>query len=162
MASARRPTTPACPPASARPRSSSSWPASWRRSPRPPHSAWASTRPTCARSCTGRSRPRPRSTTSRRAAPAVCTLLYTAADKGLIAYFIDRAKLTEAQLRSVHALLAANADPSGVFRVSESDVPADDPRVAVAVLERAGALELFPARGGAFSGRLAEPSLSRP
>jgi len=94
-------------------------------------------------------------------APAVCTLLYTAADKGLIAYFIDRAKLTEAQLRSVHALLAANADPSGVFRVSESDVPADDPRVAVAVLERAGALELFPARSGAFSGRLAEPSLSR-
>jgi ATP-dependent DNA helicase RecQ len=94
-------------------------------------------------------------------APAVCTLLYTAADKGLIAYFIDRAKLTEAQLRSVHALLAANADPSGVFRVSESDVPAEDPRVAVAVLERAGALELFPARSGGFSGRLAEPSLSR-
>jgi ATP-dependent DNA helicase RecQ len=48
-----------------------------------------------------------------------------------------------------------------VFRVSESDVPADDPRVAVAVLERAGALELFPARSGGFSGRLAEPSLSR-
>src|SRR3954468_19804610 len=71
------------------------------------------------------------------------------------------ARLTEAQLRSVHGLLAANADPSGVFRVSESDVPADDPRVAVAVLERAGALELFPARSGAFSGRLAEPTLSR-
>src|SRR6476660_5724870 len=94
-------------------------------------------------------------------APAVCTLLYTAADKGLIAYFIDRAKLDPGRLDGVHALLAANADPSGVFRVSESDVPADDPRVAVAVLERAGALELFPARSGAFSGRLAEPSLSR-
>ena len=49
-------------------------------------------------------------------APAVCTLLYTAADKGLIAYFIDRAKLTEAQLRSVHAQLAVERRPVGRVR----------------------------------------------
>ena len=58
------------------------------------------------------------------------------ADKGLIVYFIDRAKLTAGAAAPVHALLAARADPAGVFRVSESDVPADEPRVA---RRRAGA-----------------------
>jgi superfamily II DNA helicase RecQ len=94
-------------------------------------------------------------------APAVCTLLYAAADKGLIAYFIDRAKLSERQLDDVHGVLARSADPSGVFSVSERDLDVGEPRIAVAVLERAGALELFPARTGTFAGRLAAPSLGR-
>ena len=51
-------------------RSRRSWAASSTSSARRPRSAWASTSPTCARSSTGRSRSRPRSTTSRRAAPA--------------------------------------------------------------------------------------------
>ena len=78
---------------------------------------------------------------------AVCTLLYSASDKGLIAYFIDRAKLSEGDLHGVHAALSSRADPGRVF--------------AVAVLERAGALELFPAPSGRFAGRLAEPRLAR-
>ncbi|HEY0387781.1 MAG TPA: ATP-dependent DNA helicase RecQ [Gaiellales bacterium] len=94
-------------------------------------------------------------------APAVCTLLYSAADKGLIAYFIERAKLSEGQLEQVHGLLAGRADPSGLFSVSERDIPVDEPRIAVAVLERVGALELFPARNGTFTGRLAAPALNR-
>ena len=93
--------------------------------------------------------------------PAVCTLLYSASDKGLIAYFIDRAKLSERDLHDIHAALASRANPGGVFAVAEAEVPADDPRVAVAVLERAGALELFPAPSGRFAGRLAEPRLAR-
>ncbi len=94
-------------------------------------------------------------------APAVCTLLYCGADKGLIAYFIDRAKLEPQQLDSVHATLARAADPSGVFAVQARELAVDEPRVAVAVLERAGALELFPARSGTFAGRLAAPALNR-
>jgi ATP-dependent DNA helicase RecQ len=93
--------------------------------------------------------------------PARCTLLYSAADKGLIAFFIDRARLDAAALQRVHRALAAAASPAGVFTVADGQIPADDPRVAVAVLERAGALELFPARGGSVAGRLAAPELGR-
>jgi ATP-dependent DNA helicase RecQ len=93
--------------------------------------------------------------------PARCTLLYSAADKGLIAFFIERARLDAPALQRVHRSLAAAASQAGVFSVAESAIPADDPRVAVAVLERAGALELFPARGGSVSGRLAAPELDR-
>jgi ATP-dependent DNA helicase RecQ len=94
--------------------------------------------------------------------PAVCTLLYSASDKGLIAYFIERARLSEGQLEQVHAVLSSRADPSGLFALAERDLPVDEPRVAVAVLERAGALELFPARSGSFAGRLSAPALHRP
>ena len=41
----------------------------------------------------------------------------------------------------------------------ERDVPAEDPRAALAVLERAGALDVFPAPAGSFSGRLADRRL---
>ena len=51
------------------------------------------------------------------------------------------------------------ADPKGVFAVFERDVPAEDPRAALAVLERAGALDMFPAPTGSFSGRLADRRL---
>jgi ATP-dependent DNA helicase RecQ len=94
-------------------------------------------------------------------APAVCTLLYCGADKGLIAYFIERSKLEPGQLEGVHSVLARAADPTGVFAVSARDLQVDEPQIAVAVLERAGALELFPARAGTFAGRLAAPSLNR-
>ena len=94
--------------------------------------------------------------------PAVCTLLYSAADKGLVVFFIERARLSSQQLQQVHGVLAGRADPNGVFGLMESEIPVDEPRVAVAVLERAGAVELFPARNGSFAGRLAAPSLSRP
>jgi ATP-dependent DNA helicase RecQ len=93
--------------------------------------------------------------------PARCSLLYSAADKGLIAFFIERARLDAAALQRVHAALAARTSPAGIFSIMEGEVPADDPRVAVAVLERAGALELFPARGGSIGGRLAAPQLGR-
>ena len=69
-ASRPRRTTPGWRRASARRRWRASWPAGSTWSPPPPRSAWASTRRTFARSCTGRSRRRPRSTTSRPAAPA--------------------------------------------------------------------------------------------
>jgi ATP-dependent DNA helicase RecQ len=93
--------------------------------------------------------------------PARCTMLYSAADKGLIAFFIERARLDAAALQRVHRSLASAASQAGVFSVAEGQVPADEPRVAVAILERAGAVELFPARGGSVAGRLAAPELSR-
>ena len=91
--------------------------------------------------------------------PARCTLLYSGRDKGLIVFFINRAKMSPADLSAVHAELASRADPKGVFAVFERDVPAEDPRAALAVLERAGALDVFPAPTGSFSGRLADPRL---
>ena len=91
--------------------------------------------------------------------PARCTLLYSGRDKGLIVFFINRAKMSPADLAGVHAELASRADPKGVFAVFERDVPAEDPRAALAVLERAGALDVFPAPAGSFSGRLADPRL---
>jgi ATP-dependent DNA helicase RecQ len=93
--------------------------------------------------------------------PARCTLLYSPRDKGLIVFFINKAKLEGGDLSGVHRRLAEGADPGGVFRVPEREVPAGEPRAAVAALERAGALELFPAPMGTFAGRLADAKLSR-
>jgi ATP-dependent DNA helicase RecQ len=93
--------------------------------------------------------------------PARCTLLYSPRDKGLIVFFINRAKLEGGDLSGVHRRLAGVADASGVFRVGERDVPTEEPRAAVAALERAGALELFPAPVGTYAGRLADAKLSR-
>ncbi len=93
--------------------------------------------------------------------PARCTLLYSPRDKGLIVFFINRAKLEGGDLSGLHRRLAEAADANGVFRVAERDVPAEEPRAAVAALERAGALELFPAPMGTFAGRLADAKLSR-
>jgi ATP-dependent DNA helicase RecQ len=91
---------------------------------------------------------------------ARCTLLYAPRDKGLTVYFINRAKLDGAALETVHRSLAEAADAGGVFRVAERAVPCEEPRSAVAALERAGALDLFPAPGGTFSGRLTDTRLS--
>jgi ATP-dependent DNA helicase RecQ len=93
--------------------------------------------------------------------PARCTLLYARRDKGLVVHFIQRARLAAADLASVHAAAAARADGVGVFRMRESELRIDEPRVALAALERAGALELFPAPSGSFAGRVADPSLSK-
>src|SRR4029079_9885549 len=93
--------------------------------------------------------------------PDRCTLLYSPRDKGLIVFFINRAKLDAGDLSRVHRRLAERADQGGVFRVAERDVPAEEPRAAVAALERAGALELFPAPMGTFAGRIADAKLSR-
>jgi ATP-dependent DNA helicase RecQ len=93
--------------------------------------------------------------------PARCTLLYSPRDKGLIVYFINRAKLDGGDLEAVHRRLAERADAGGVFRAAEQDIAAEEPRVAVASLERAGALELFPAPVGRLAGRLADARLSR-
>jgi ATP-dependent DNA helicase RecQ len=93
--------------------------------------------------------------------PARCTLLYSPRDKGLIVFFINRAKLGAGDLEAVHRSLRAGADEAGVFRAAESAVPGEEPRVAVAALERAGALELFPAPSGTFAGRLTDAKLSR-
>ena len=48
-----------------------------------------------------------------------------------------------------------------MFRVREADLGIDEPRVALAVLERAGALELFPAPAGSAAGRIADARLSK-
>jgi ATP-dependent DNA helicase RecQ len=93
--------------------------------------------------------------------PARCTLLYARRDKGLIVHFIQRARLAASDLAAVHAAAAVRADESGVFRLREADLRIDEPRVALGVLERAGALELFPAPSGSFAGRLADPRLSK-
>jgi ATP-dependent DNA helicase RecQ len=92
--------------------------------------------------------------------PARCTLLYTPADKGLIVFFINRAKLSARDLSAIHSSLAAVASPEGVFTSAERELPGDEPRVALAVLERAGALELFPAPTGYVTGRLASARLA--
>ena len=92
--------------------------------------------------------------------PARCTLLYSPADKGLIVYFINRAKLSAGDLNGMHRALATVASPEGLFASADRELPGDEPRVALAVLERAGALELFPAPSGHVSGRLAAPRLS--
>jgi ATP-dependent DNA helicase RecQ len=93
--------------------------------------------------------------------PARCTLLYSPRDKGLIVYFINRAKLDGGDLEAVHSSLAGVADAGGVFRAAERTLPCEEPRAAVAALERAGALELFPAPMGTYAGRLADTRLSR-
>jgi len=93
--------------------------------------------------------------------PARCTLLYARRDKGLVVHFIQRARLAAGDLAEVHAAAAARADAGGVFRLREADLRIDEPRVALGVLERAGALELFPAPTGSFAGRLADPRLSK-
>jgi ATP-dependent DNA helicase RecQ len=93
--------------------------------------------------------------------PARCTLLYSGADKGLIVYFINRAKLTAADLERMHHTLASAADQSGLFRVQERELPGDEPRVALAVLERAGAVELFPSATGSAYGRIAHRTLAK-
>jgi ATP-dependent DNA helicase RecQ len=93
--------------------------------------------------------------------PARCTLLYARRDKGLVVHFIQRARLAPADLAAVHAAAAARADDGGVFRLREMELRIDEPRIALGVLERAGALELFPAPTGAFAGRLADPRLSK-
>jgi ATP-dependent DNA helicase RecQ len=93
--------------------------------------------------------------------PAQCTLLYDGRDKGLIVFFINRAKLSAEQLTGVHGALVARADAGGVFRAAERDLPVDDARAAVAVLERAGALEVFPAPVGSFAGRLKDAKLAQ-
>ena len=92
---------------------------------------------------------------------ARCTLLYDPRDKGLIAWFIERARLDPAALQAVHERLVAAADASGGFRVAEAEIPADDPRAVVAALERAGALRLVPAPAGRMAGRLAAPKLEQ-
>ena len=92
---------------------------------------------------------------------ARCTLLYARRDKGLVVHFIQRARLAASDLASVHAAAAARADGGGVFRLREADLRIDEPRIALGVLERAGALELFPAPAGSFAGRLADPRLSK-
>jgi ATP-dependent DNA helicase RecQ len=92
---------------------------------------------------------------------ARCTLLYSPRDKGLIVYFINRAKLDGAALEAVHRSLAEGADAGGVFRAAERALPCEEPRAAVAALERAGALELFPAPTGTYSGRLTDTRLQR-
>jgi ATP-dependent DNA helicase RecQ len=93
--------------------------------------------------------------------PARCTLLYSPRDKGLIAYFIGKARLSADELTAVHGSLAERAGPDGLFHVFERDVQVQDVRAALAVLERAGALQLFPAPSGTVSGRLAGRRLAR-
>jgi ATP-dependent DNA helicase RecQ len=93
--------------------------------------------------------------------PARCTLLYARRDKGLVVHFINRARLAPGDLAAAHAAAAERADGRGVFRLREADIGIDEPRIALAVLERAGALELFPAPAGSAAGRVADARLSK-
>jgi ATP-dependent DNA helicase RecQ len=94
-------------------------------------------------------------------ADARCTLLYDPRDKGLIAWFIERARLEPALLAQVHGRLVDVAGETGLFRIAEADLPGEDSRAVVAALERAGALQLHPAPAGRVAGRLAGPRLER-
>ena len=160
-------TTPASTASAGRRPSRRSWAAGSTSSAPRPRSAWASTSPTSARSSTGRCPQSPEEyyqqagRAGRDGLPARCTLLYAKRDKGLIVHFIQRARLAPTDLTAVHAAAAARADERGVFRVREADLGIDEPRVALAVLERAGALELFPAPAGSAAGRIADARLSK-
>ena len=119
-------------------------------------SAWASTRPTCARSGTGRCRRASRPTTRRRAAPAAtarparAVLLASRSDLGRLVRFIQRGRGHGRAGRRARRAPARRA----VGRRRSSSTPGDDrDRIALAVAERAGALRLAPGARRAAAGR---------
>ena len=148
----RSPTTPAWPATSAPTRSGASWTARSRSSSRPTRSAWASTRPTCARSRTSRARRRSRPTTRRPAAPgatgapARALLFAEPRDKGLHVFFIERAEVVRRPARPGRRAAAVAAAADGRYRRWRSAIARTDDA-------RAGARDRRPPRPGRRASR---------
>ena len=136
------------PGARARP-SGASWPARSRSSWPPTRSAWASTRPTCARSptprCRGRSRPTTRRPGARAATgcPSRALLFAESRDKGLHVFFIQRAEVDDAALEAVAGtLLRAAVDGRYDLAVPAAGDPEPERvRAIVGHLARAGVVQ---------------------
>ena len=127
-----------------------SWPRRRRDRRAPPRSAWASTRPTCAPSGTGRCPRRWRATTRSRAArprrrPARCVLLHSPSDRGLVAHFIRQSEVGRDDVNALLGLIAGRADSEGRFAVALEGL-GERARALVAVAERIGAVALEPGR----------------
>ena len=109
-------------------------------------SGWASTRPTCARSGTGRSRRsleayyQEAGRAGRDGEPAKAVLLASRSDLGRLVRFIREAEVTVEQVVALVNRLRAQGD-------LEFDPGDDRDRILLAVAERAGALTLAPGAG---------------
>ena len=101
-------------------------PRSWSR---PTRSAWASTSPTSASSCTTTCRRRSRPTTRRPAAPAAtarrprCVLLFQRDDRRLQAFFLAGRYPTGADLDALLAVLPGPGDPPAALASLQESLP---------------------------------------
>jgi ATP-dependent DNA helicase RecQ len=77
--------------------------------------------------------------------PARCVLLYSPADRGLVAHFIRQSEVGRKDINGLLALVAGRADGEGRFAVA-LDGLGERARALVAVAERIGAVELEPGR----------------
>jgi ATP-dependent DNA helicase RecQ len=92
---------------------------------------------------------------------AQCLLMYSPGDRGIISRFIRDARFGPAEVDRLLQALVRLADPAtGAFRASPEEVSAftgaaeGDLRAWLAAAEAAGALELAPGSGAAWSGTL--------
>ena len=77
--------------------------------------------------------------------PARCVLLYSPADRGLVAHFIRQSEVSRDDVNGLLALVAGRSDGDGRFAVA-LDGLGERSRALVAVAERIGAVELEPGR----------------
>jgi len=77
--------------------------------------------------------------------PARCVLLYSPADRGLVAHFIRQSEVSRDDVNGLLALVAGRSDADGRFAVA-LDGLGERSRALVAVAERIGAVELEPGR----------------
>lgn len=85
--------------------------------------------------------------------PARAVLLAMRADLGRLIRFAQRDRATTRDVDDLLGDLARGADDDGAFAV-ERERWDDTRRLALAIAERAGAVELWPGRGGRVEGRL--------
>jgi ATP-dependent DNA helicase RecQ len=77
--------------------------------------------------------------------PARCVLLYSPADRGLVAHFIRQSEVGRDDVNGLLALVAGHSDADGRFAVALGGL-GERSRALVAVAERIGAVELEPGR----------------
>jgi ATP-dependent DNA helicase RecQ len=77
--------------------------------------------------------------------PARCVLLYSPADRGLVAHFIRQSEVSRDDVNGLLALVAGHSDGDGRFAVALGGL-GERSRALVAVAERIGAVELEPGR----------------
>ena len=138
-----------------------------RRSSSPPtRSAWGSTRPTCARSGTGRSRPASRPTTRRpggpgaTACPRVRCCSPARSDLGRLVRF-NQQRQRGARGRGLTRRAACAARPTPMAPLLIDNPRRDEERLHLAIAERAGACTVEPAPGGRLLVRLNGDSTRR-